>query len=137
MPHHIVFEQVIRESQKQQIVQELFEAGILAFVEAEYQHSEGEKFSPDTSSFDPLIIVACVVSTTYVARQINALWRDAKEPGGEVIDARNGKLRRFHVPSLDRGTLVILTDDGRAVYRPDENSAATVALNAVLSKLER
>lgn len=135
MAQRFGYEQIIRESQKQRVVQEIFQGDISAFVEGEYEPSEDDPFPPEDSSFDPLIIIACVVSAPFLARQVNSLWRDVKEPGGEVLDARSGKLRRYRLPSLDRGTLVILTDEGRAVYRLDQSEEAMAALKAALDKL--
>jgi len=63
-------------------------------------------------------------------------WRDVKYGGGEIIDARDGKVRRQRVPSLDRGTLILLTDKSEAIYRPDQTSAAVEAVKAVLEHLE-
>lgn len=135
MAQRFTYEQIIRESQKQRVVQEIFQVGVSAFVEGEYKPSESDSFPPEDSSFDPLIVIACVVSAPFLVRQVNSLWRDVKEPGGEVLDARNGKLRRYRLPSLDRGTLVILTDEGKAVYRLDQGEEAMAALKTALDKL--
>jgi hypothetical protein len=135
MAERFAYEQIIRESQKQRAVQEIFQAGVSAFVEGEYKPSESDSLPPEDSSFDPLIVIACVVSAPFLVRQVNSLWRDFKEPGGEVLDARNGKLQRYRLPSLDRGTLVILTDEGKAVYRLNQGEEAMAALKTVLDKL--
>ena len=135
MAQRFAYEQIIRESQKQKFVQEIFQGGISAFVEGEYEPLESDPFPPEDSSFDPLIVIVCLVSAPFLARQINSPWRDVKEPGGEVLDARNGKLRRYRLPSLDRGTLVILTDEGKAVYRLDQGEQATAALKTALDNL--
>jgi hypothetical protein len=136
MAGRIVYEQIVRESEKQAVVQVLFGAGISEFIEGEYQHSADGWIPVEDSSFDPLIVIACVMAAPSVARQLQSLLRDVKEPEGMLIDLRGGKVRRCRLPSLDRGTLVIVTEEREAVYRPAENDAAVAALKAVLSRLE-
>ncbi len=83
------------------------------------------------AQFEPLTIVAAAVSAAFLIKRISDVWLDHNRPGGQVVDARRGKLVVRVAPHLERGTLVVLTDQGKEVYSPDRSDAAA----AVLEKL--
>ena len=58
------------------------------------------------SAFEPLITV------------ISERILEHKYPGGEVIDIRNGKLKRISVPTLEHGSLYIITEEGTKEFYP-------------------
>jgi hypothetical protein len=134
----IPLEWVLPESERTPALRELEAAGATVVdSDNEYRRVPGDPLLPEGSSFEPLVVIACAVPTVYLIRQVAELWRDIRDRGGEIIDARSGTVRRRRVPSLDRGTLILLTDDGSTVYRPHEEAAAMEALRGVLGKLER
>lgn len=132
----IIFEWVVPESKRANTLREIEAAGGLVEISGDpYVSSEEDPLTPRGSSFEPLVVIVAAVTGAYVLGEISKLWRDLTEKGGEIIDARKGKLRRRKVPSLDRGTLILLTDDGQSVYRPHEEKSAMKALLAIIEKI--
>jgi hypothetical protein len=72
------------------------------------------------SAFEPLIIIVSVVSIGYLVRLIQRIWQDTRHSGGQIIDVRNGRCRLRKVEGLDRGTIVLVTESGTTVHRPQE-----------------
>lgn len=134
--NRVRFEWIVPESSRDEALREIEAAGGTVEVSGDsYAPSPEDPLSPAGSSFEPLVIVTCAVSGVYVLREIAKLWRDVRDTGGEIIDARGGRLRRRRVPSLDRGTLILLTDEGKSVYLPHEGTKAMLALRTALEKI--
>ena len=117
----ILFEWVVPESDRDEVSREIEAAGGTVEISGDpYTPSPDDPLTLPGSSFEPLVVIAGAVASVYMIREIAKLWRDIKDKGGEIIDARGGKLRRRRIPSLDRRTLILFTDEGKSVYRPHE-----------------
>jgi hypothetical protein len=71
-------------------------------------------------AFEPLIMIVSIVSIGYVVRLIQRIWQDARYSGGQIIDVRQGKCQLRKVEGLDRGTIILVTESGSTVHRPQE-----------------
>jgi len=130
----IHFEWVVPESERDEELRDLDAAGGKT-------ESSGIPYEPKpdelqyVSFFEPMLLIVGAASTVYLIRQISRIWRDHMDKGGVIVDAREGKLCIRRVPSLDRGTLIILTESDTVVYRPEDESDGLAALNALFKNL--
>ncbi|MHA1193439.1 MAG: hypothetical protein ACTSP9_14310 [Promethearchaeota archaeon] len=70
------------------------------------------------SAFEPLVIITIALSIGALITVISERILEHKYPGGEVIDIRNGKLKRISVPTLEHGSLYIITEEGTKEFYP-------------------
>lgn len=121
----IAVEFIVPETQRRDMLREIEASGGDVEASSElYVPGEGDPALGANSRFDPLIIIACVVATSYFLRQAVRSWHDLKQSGGTVIDFRHGRVRFYKLDSADRGTIVVMTDDAPpSIHRPDDGTA--------------
>jgi hypothetical protein len=117
----------------------------LASIEKQIQLAEGaitqraESFQPPLDEIDdyaearfkPLILIAARLSATMLIKLISEMLLDHQHPGGQIIDARNRPPLCRPAPFLERGMLVLITNNGLIVYEPHEKNEAIETLGAL------
>jgi len=90
----IAVEFVVPETQRRDVLREIEQGGGVVESSSElYVPCESDPPLDPDSRFDPLIIISCVVSVTYLLRQALRAWHDFRDNAGTVVDFRNGKVR--------------------------------------------
>ena len=85
------------------------------------------------AQFEPLMVVAATVAVGFLVKRISDVWLDHKRPGGQVVDTRGGQTVIRVAPYLERGTLVLQSDRGVQVFRPEKHDEALPVLGKLLS----
>jgi hypothetical protein len=119
---------VVPESGRAAAVDDIEQAG--GQVEVSDAPFKGDDIQKNEPAFEPLLIIISVVSIAYVVRLAQRMWRDTKDAGGQIIDVRDGKCMLRTVDSLDRGTIILVTDQGTTVHRPQESDDVKQLLTA-------
>lgn len=96
----------------------------------------GDELETSELAFEPLIIIVCLVSTAHVVRLAQRLWQDTRHAGGQIIDIRKGQCRLRKVEGLDRGTIILVTESGSTVHRPEESHSVQELVLKALSQGE-
>lgn len=131
----IEFDWVVEESQVPQEIDGIIAAGgTTKHSGVPYKPKPDELDDYADASFEPMILISVTVATTYLLTQILRLWRDLKYQGGQIVDTRKDKLHIRRVSSLDRGTLVIISDSGTSVFRPEQESEGLALLEKILGR---
>jgi len=68
------------------------------------------------AQFEPMMVVAATVSIGFLVKRISDVWLDHKRGGGQVIDTRGKTVSVRYAPYLDRGKMVLVSDEGSVVY---------------------
>lgn len=84
------------------------------------------------SAFAPMMVIAIVLGIGALIRIISNVRLAHKYPGGELIDIRGGKLIRLSIPSIEKGSLVIIAEDGPHYYAPPKREEALTFLTKAL-----
>lgn len=82
------------------------------------------------AQFEPFTVIAVAVSVGFLIKRISDVWLDHSRSGGQVVDTRGETMSVRRAPYLERGTLVILTDNDTKVYHTKDK-------DEVLDVLER
>ena len=83
------------------------------------------------AQFEPMMVVAVTVSIGFLIKRISDVWLDHKRSGGQVVDTRENKVSIRWASHLERGTLVVVSDNDTNVYKPENRDEAL----GVLEKL--
>jgi hypothetical protein len=118
------------------ITEESAAAEYRAAVEAQGQVVREESWDvPDDlldeygdAQFEPFMILVAAVSVGFLIKRISDVWLDHSRAGGQVIDVRKGTIEVRRAPYLNRGTLVLVTDNEQAVYAPEQHDEALEAI---------
>ncbi|MFE6096419.1 tetratricopeptide repeat protein [Streptomyces massasporeus] len=133
MDRTVEIDWVVPEGKRMQVIREIEEnEGTVQLSGDPYVPEVEDPLNVSDSSFEPLIIIVCVIAFPYFIRQLHRAWRDIREQGGQIIDTRNGRIRIRSVDSLDRGTVVLVTDDGSQVHRAENEESLTQLISALL-----
>lgn len=87
-------------------------------------------FSADLA-LDPMLILAVTMGAGALVTTISKVLRDHTKPAREVLDFRGGRLRAERYTSNAR-ELVVLTDAGETVYKPEQEPDALAHLKDVI-----
>ena len=129
----ITAEFIIREGQSQELLDQIEEQE--GMVEGEVKPWAIPADLLDDYSdpqMDPLMIVTVSVTIGFLIKRISEIWLDHKRPGGQVIDTRGGKVVVRVAPFLDRETLVLQSDDGVEVFKPQDKDEAIPLLEKII-----
>lgn len=120
----IAVEFVVAETQRREMLRDIeHNGGVINSSSEPYGPAEGDPALDLDSRFDPWIIISCAVSTAYLLRQAARAWNDIRHNGGTIIDLRNEKIRLYLLEGVDRGTIVMMTDDAPpSLHRPDDGT---------------
>ena len=97
------------------------------------QITEGEKpwdIPPDLlddyadAQFEPMMVVAVAVSVGFLIKRVSDVWLDHKRAGGQIVDTRGKDISVRWASHLERGTLVLVSNDDTRVYKPDNRDEA-------------
>lgn len=102
---------------------------------APYEPSEEDLEDLADPAFDPITVVAVALSLGALARVISDIVLAHQHPGGDLFDLRDGKLRHWVVPRLERGTLVIVTKTGIRRFPPAKRADGLAVLDQALGGL--
>jgi hypothetical protein len=109
----IAFEWIVPESRRFEALRAVEEGGgSLQHSDEPYRPTPADPFDTLESSFEPLIIIASLMGLAGVVKQFTSLWRDLESKGGWIVDVRHGKIRLRELPDVDRGTCIIVSDEG-------------------------
>ena len=85
------------------------------------------------SQFEPLMLIAASLAAGYLVKTVSSVWLDHKRPGGQVVDARGTPVRIKRVPYVERGKLVIITENDTQVFSANESVEGEKVLASVLT----
>jgi len=125
----------------------IVEEGDLAEATEEIERMGGEIRSPATpyepdpdelddlgdSQFDPLMLIPATLALGYLVKTISGVWLDHAKGGGQLVDARSSPVKLKRLPYVDRGKLVVVTDDGVETYGPEQRDEGEKVLAQVFS----
>jgi hypothetical protein len=81
--------------------------------------------------FEPLMVVAVAVSLGYLIRTISNVWLDHTHPGGTIVDTRDGCFETKFAPHIERGKLVVISDDGVQEFESSQKDEGASLLRAL------
>lgn len=84
------------------------------------------------AQFEPFTLVAAIVSVGFLIKRISDVWLDHTRPGGQVIDTRGGKIIVRRAPYLERGILVLQSEEGVKVFQPQDHDEALSLLEKMV-----
>ena len=87
------------------------------------------------SAFEPMMVIAVALSIGALIKVISDTVLEHKYPGGELYVLRKGKLKHFRVPSLEKGTIVIITEKGTERFSPAKRADGLAVLEKALRGL--
>ncbi len=76
------------------------------------------------AQFEPLMVIAAAVSIGFLLKRISDMWMDHTRLGGQVVDVRGEKIICRWAPYLDRGKLVLVTEEGARVFEKQDHDEA-------------
>lgn len=76
------------------------------------------------AQFEPMMVVAVAVSVGFLIKRISDVWLDHKRAGGQIVDTRDKDISVRWASHLERGTLVLVSNDDTRVYKPDNRDEA-------------
>jgi hypothetical protein len=131
--NEISLEWVVDESAVSDVVASVEEKGgrILASPEP-FEPSEDDLYDMADSAFEPMMVVAVALSVGALIKVISEVTLAHKYPGGDVIDIRGGTLKRRSVPSLDKGSLVVVMETGTEKFSPAKRADGLALLEKAL-----
>lgn len=97
-----------------------------------FEPSGDDLYDMGDAAFEPMMVVAVALSVGSLIKVISEVILAHKYPGGEVIDIRDGKLKRHSVPSLDKGSFVVITEDSTKKFPPDKRADGLTFLEKAL-----
>lgn len=100
-----------------------------------FEPSEDDLYDMGDSAFEPMMVVAVALSVGTLIKVISDVILKHKYPGGEMIDIRGGKLKRWSVPSLDKGAIVVVTEDGTKKFPPAKRTDGLAFLEKALGRM--
>lgn len=83
------------------------------------------------AAFEPLVVIACVMGLTFLARRILSLVKDVRQDG-IIVDARTQPVRVAPHPSLDRGQILVITENGSQFLERSGDAGDLAALLAAV-----
>lgn len=84
------------------------------------------------AQFEPLMLVAAAVAIGFIIKRVSDVWLDHTRPGGQVIDTRGDSVVIRVAPYLERGTLVLQTNEGVEVFHPQNHDETIPLLKEVI-----
>ena len=86
-------------------------------------------------AFDPLVLITASFAAAALLKAVSSIALDHLYPGGDLFDLRSGRLRRRPIPTLPRGTIVIVTDTGTEKFEPTRRDDGLLALDRCMKRL--
>jgi hypothetical protein len=130
----IEFELVLGEGELAEESQAIENAGgVLREPACPYEPDADEIDDLADSQFEPLMMIAASLAAGYLVKTVSSVWLDHKRSGGQVVDARGAPVRIKRVPYVDRGKLVIITENGTQVFSANERVEGEKVLASVLT----
>ena len=93
--------------------------------------SADEKDTYAHSAFGPLVVIAGVVAAAYLVDKVIG-WVRSRQNHGLIIDARSGGLSIKEHPSLDRGTVLVMSASGAQRFDSNQQESIRGAIDAAL-----
>lgn len=100
-----------------------------------YEPESGEQQDYPETAFEPMLVIAGISAASYLVKEISKVWKDRKERGGVVVDARKDRIRIRKVPSMQAGTVIVLRNNRTSRFGPEKAEEGMKDLADVLSKL--
>lgn len=95
---------------------------------------EIDQYPEGTTEFvTPILILVVALSAGALITILSDIVLDHKYPGGSVWDVRGDEPTHWTDPTLERGTIMIIADDGPQIYHPPQRKAGLEALTKVLT----
>jgi hypothetical protein len=134
----IEFQWIVPEGDRFEIIR-LIEAsgGSIQMSGEEYIPPPDDPLNAADSSFEPTIVIVTFMAGPQALLTLQRLWLNMRNRGGMIIDARGKDVRVRSLPSLDRGTIVLVTNEGSEVHRPGTAEAVAEIAAKHLTMLRR
>lgn len=84
----------------------------------------------DTRGLPIFYILAGALGVAQLARSLIGVAKDYRH-GGLMVDARGEDLVIQDLPSLDRGTILVVSKDGERIFRPESDFDMAVFLKSL------